>query len=229
MTRRSRSWRRSASVRVTGPAAQNRLGSAHWAKSRDLERRGDAAAAQAEAQKAIDVLERRAQGPPRRGRRRRPIPAWSATSATWRPCSPRPASPPRPSQLLDPIVKAQTVKSGPGIRAADRGPAQGLYHLGQGRAGDRLDEGPRAVRRSRAAGPSFTSSWASFWKRSSTRSSKRNNTTALARMHQAYKTFLTTLAESKTGQSYDSLQWAGEGLLDARRLSPMPRRCSGAS
>ena len=32
-------------------------------------------------------------------------------------------------------------------------------------------------------------------------------------MHQAYKMFLTTLAESKTGQSYDSLQWAGEGLL----------------
>ena len=32
-------------------------------------------------------------------------------------------------------------------------------------------------------------------------------------MHQAYKTFLTTLAESKTGQTYESLQWAGEGLL----------------
>ena len=36
---------------------------------------------------------------------------------------------------------------------------------------------------------------------------------ALTRMHQAYKTFLTTLAESKSGQSYESLQWAGEGLL----------------
>ena len=32
-------------------------------------------------------------------------------------------------------------------------------------------------------------------------------------MHQAYKTFLTTLADSKTGQTYESLQWAGEGLL----------------
>ena len=32
-------------------------------------------------------------------------------------------------------------------------------------------------------------------------------------MQQAYKTFLTTLAESKTGQTYESLQWAGEGLL----------------
>ena len=32
-------------------------------------------------------------------------------------------------------------------------------------------------------------------------------------MHQAYKTFLTTLAASKTGQTYDSLEWAGESLL----------------
>ncbi len=32
-------------------------------------------------------------------------------------------------------------------------------------------------------------------------------------MHQAYKTFLTTLAGSKTGQTYESLEWAGESLL----------------
>ena len=44
--RRSRDW----------VSAQNRLGTAHWAKSRDLERRGDSTAAQAEAQKAIEVL-----------------------------------------------------------------------------------------------------------------------------------------------------------------------------
>ena len=32
-------------------------------------------------------------------------------------------------------------------------------------------------------------------------------------MRQSYKAFLTTLAESKTEQTYDSLQWAGEGLI----------------
>ncbi len=58
---------------------------------------------------------------------------------------------------------------------------------------------------------------------------QKGNTAALSRMHQAYKTFLTTLAESKTGQSYESLQWAGEGLLDARRLRRKPRKCSGGS
>ncbi len=84
--RRSRDW-------VT---AENRLGSAHWAKSRDLERRGDTARADAEAQKALENLNdalkvRREAGAGR------PTPAWSAMSATWRPCSPRPASPPRHS------------------------------------------------------------------------------------------------------------------------------------
>jgi tetratricopeptide (TPR) repeat protein len=32
-------------------------------------------------------------------------------------------------------------------------------------------------------------------------------------MRQSYRTFLSTLAESKSEQTYESLQWAGEGLL----------------
>ena len=32
-------------------------------------------------------------------------------------------------------------------------------------------------------------------------------------MHQSYKTFLTTLAGSKSGQTYESLEWAGERLV----------------
>ena len=41
----------------------------------------------------------------------------------------------------------------------------------------------------------------------------------LCQMHLAYKTFLTTLAASKTGQTYESLEWAGESLvtLDANK------------
>ena len=70
--------------------------------------------------------------------------------------------------LLDPIIKAQTVKSGPGYSPVDGSPAQGLYRLGQGRAGDRLDEGPRASPAGQPAAPSFTSSWASSWRKSST-------------------------------------------------------------
>ena len=102
---------------------------------------------------------------------------------------------------------------GPGLRAADRSSAQGLYHLGQGRAGDRLDEGPRAVRRRERARPALLQARQAAGKGARIAQAKRGTRRPSPRMHQAYKTFLTTLAESKTGQSYDSLQWAGEGLL----------------
>ena len=75
--------------------AQTRLGGAHWAKSRVLDRKGDAKAAAAEGQKAIDVLQgalkaRRDSTPRRR------IPAWSVMSATSPSCSPSRERPPRP-------------------------------------------------------------------------------------------------------------------------------------
>ena len=42
---------------------------------------------------------------------------------------------------------------------------------------------------------------------------EQGNTAALSRMRQSYKVFLTTLAESKSEQTYDSLEWAGESLI----------------
>ncbi len=42
---------------------------------------------------------------------------------------------------------------------------------------------------------------------------QKGNTAAFAQMHKAYKTFLTTLAGAKSGQTYESLEWAGERLL----------------
>ncbi len=41
----------------------------------------------------------------------------------------------------------------------------------------------------------------------------RKDTAALKRMQDFYKSFLTALTESKAGQTYESLQWAGESLL----------------
>ena len=43
------------------------------------------------------------------------------------------------------------------------------------------------------------------------KASKDNAT--LTRMEQSYRAFLTALTESKAGQTYESLQWAGESLL----------------
>ncbi len=42
---------------------------------------------------------------------------------------------------------------------------------------------------------------------------KKNNTAALQRTQQAYRKFLTALAASKSGQTYESLMWAGSNLL----------------
>lgn len=45
---------------------------------------------------------------------------------------------------------------------------------------------------------------------------RQNNTAAYKKTQSAYKDFLLALANSEAGQSYDSLQWAGESLLDLR-------------
>ena len=42
---------------------------------------------------------------------------------------------------------------------------------------------------------------------------QQGKTAALAQMHKVYKAFLTTLADSKTGQTYESLDFAALGLL----------------
>jgi tetratricopeptide (TPR) repeat protein len=41
----------------------------------------------------------------------------------------------------------------------------------------------------------------------------KKDTTGLKKTQQVYRSFLTALTESQSGQSYESLQWAGESLL----------------
>jgi tetratricopeptide (TPR) repeat protein len=42
---------------------------------------------------------------------------------------------------------------------------------------------------------------------------QRKDAANLSKMQQTYRSFLTALAESKAGQTFESLQWAGESLL----------------
>ena len=75
-------------------------------------------------------------------------------------------------------------------------------------AGDRRHEGPRAAGRRGGASPALLKLGRLLEKElENTRA--RKNTKALAELSSAYKTFLTTLAEAKTGQTYESLDWAG--------------------
>ncbi len=43
---------------------------------------------------------------------------------------------------------------------------------------------------------------------------QKGSSAAYAQMHRSYKSFLTTLAGAKSGQTYESLEWAGERLVD---------------
>jgi tetratricopeptide (TPR) repeat protein len=199
--RRSRDW-------VT---AHNRLGAAHWAKSRDLERRGDTAGAQAEAQVALEVLNAALQA-------RREAGAGLADSglvtnvgdvATVLTETGKPAD---ALALLDPIVKAQPVKSGPGFTRLIETQLKAFITAGKV---EPAIASMKALEQSGAAG-GRTKLYVDLGKlleRELESLEHRRDKAALSRMRQSYKAFLTTLAASETGQSYDSLQWAGEGLL----------------
>jgi cellulose synthase operon protein C len=199
--KRSRDW----------VSAQNRLGSAHWAKSRDLERRGDATGAQTEGQKAIDVL-----NVALRARRDANVGATDpglvgnvgdlATVLT------ETGKPTDALKLLDPIIKAQTVKSGPGFARLIE--AQLKAYITSGNVEPAIASMKVLEHSGEASGRAqLYFKLGKLLERELESLKEKKNTAALTRMHQAYKTFLTTLAESKTGQSYESLQWAGEGLL----------------
>ena len=156
--------------------------------------------------------ERRLEGPPRSRRRARRPRLWSATSATWRSSSPRPASRRNALALLDPVIKAQTVKSGPGYARLIE--AQLKAYIASGKVEPAIASMKALEQAGGAAGRAqLYFKLGKLLEKELDRLREKGNTTALATMHQAYKTFLTTLVESKTGQTYESLEWAGEGLL----------------
>ncbi len=114
--------------------------------------------------------------------------------------------------LLLPIVKAQTVKSGPGYGRLMEAQLKAYITSGQ------VEPAIASMKALEQAGGAASRAQLYYklgklLEKELDSLKQKRNTAALSRMHQAYKTFLTTLAESKTGQTYDSLQWAGEGLL----------------
>jgi len=199
--RRSRQW----------IEAQNRLGAAHWAKSRDLERRRDSAGAQVETQQALDFLNvalkaRRdagtALGDPGFVRNIGDL----ATVLT------ETVKPDEALKVLDPVVKAQTVKSGPDYSRLLEAQLKAFITSGK------VEPAIASMRALEDAGGA--TGRAQLYVKLGKLLEKelddlhaKGKTADLARMNQAYKTFLTTLVETKTGQTFESLEWAGQALL----------------
>jgi cellulose synthase operon protein C len=191
--------------------AENRLGSAHWAKSRDLDRRGDATRAQEEAQKSIDDLNVALKA--RRDANAGPTdPGLVGNVGDLATVLTETGKAADALKLLDPIIKAQTVRSGTGYARLIEAQLKAFITSGNVESAIAsmkvLEQSGGAAERAQLyykLGKLLEKELESL--------KEKKNTAALSRMHQAYKTFLTTLAASTAGQSYESLQWAGEALL----------------
>jgi tetratricopeptide (TPR) repeat protein len=199
--RRSREW----------VNAQSRLGAAHWAKSRDLERRRDTAGAAAETQKAIELLSaalkaRRDAGTPPSE------PGFVGNIADLATVLTEIGKPADALAQLEPVVKAQTVKSGPGYARLME--AQLKAYISSGKVEPAIATMKSLEQSGGTAGRTqLYVKLGQLLEKELENLRQKRDTAAIKRTQEAYKTFLTTLVDTKTGQTFESLEWAGSALL----------------
>ncbi|MDG3005712.1 tetratricopeptide repeat protein [Paludisphaera mucosa] len=205
-----------ASVRERSPRrleAQTRLGGAHWAKSRNLARAGDEkkAEADAEAAQAVTVLrkaldDRKAAGAPAGDA------GFLGNAADLAAALTESGKVDEALATLKPIVDAQSAKTGPAY-----GRLMEAYLLAQINSGqvEPAIASMRAVEQS-GDGANRTQLYYKLGRLLEgelDRLRKANQPQKLAQTKEAFRTFLLALAESKKGQTFESLRWAAEGLL----------------
>jgi tetratricopeptide (TPR) repeat protein len=191
--------------------AQNRLGLVHWRKSRSLEYRGDSAGSQAEAQKALDSLNVALKA--RRDAGTNPTdPGFVGNVGDVATVLTEIGKPNDALALLDPVIKAQTKKTGPEYALLLEAQLKAYILTGK------VDPAISSIKALEEAGG--TAGRAQLYFKLGMLLEKelealraRKNTKALASLTQAYKAILNTVVESKTGQTYESLDWAGSSLL----------------
>jgi hypothetical protein len=191
--------------------AQTRMAAAYWAKSRDLDRRGSSTEAATAGQKAIEIFNatlkaRRDAGAPVTD------PGYVGNVGDLAVALTETGKAADAIALLTPVVKAQTVKTGPGFARLME--AQLKAYVSSGQVEPAIAAMKSLEQSGGAAGRAqLYYKLGKLLEKELDTLKKSGDTRALAKMHQSYKAFLTTLASSNTGQSYESLQWAGEGLL----------------
>jgi len=191
--------------------AQTRLGVAHWAKSRDLERKGETAKAQAETQQALAVLNASLKS--RRSAGAGPTdPGLAGNVGDLAIVLTETGKPAEALALLEPVIKAQTVRSGPTFSRLME--AALSAYIASNQVEKAIDSMKSLEQGGGAAGKvQLYLKLGKLLEKEIDTLRERKDTVTLSRLQKAYRTFLTTLAESKTGQTYESLQWAGESLL----------------
>jgi tetratricopeptide (TPR) repeat protein len=203
-----------ASVRERSPKkieAQNRLGAARWAKSRMLDRRGDKDKAAAEAATAITLLEQSLSA--RRATGAGPTdPGLIGNAADLSVALTETGKPAEALKLLDPISKAQTSQTGAAYSRLMEATLLAQINAGQ------VETAIVSMRSLEQAGTSASRAQLYFklgklLDRELERLRSKKDSTGLKNMQQAYRSFLKSLTDSQSGQTYESLQWAAESLL----------------
>jgi len=194
--------------------ARNRLGAAHWTKSRALDRRGDDASkkeAAAEAAVAVETLrsvlkDRAAAGaaPGDSGYLNNAADLASVLTESGKPDE--------ALATLKPIVDQQTSKTG-----AAYSRLMEAYLLAQVNAGQ-VEPAIASMKAIEAAGADGNRAQLYFklgrlLEREMDRLRAKNDAQALEKTRESFRSFLAALTENKTGQTYESLQWAAESLL----------------
>jgi tetratricopeptide (TPR) repeat protein len=203
-----------SAVRARSPKkleAQTRLGAAHWAKSRLLERRGDKNQATTESQAAIDILGKTLKA--RQDAGAAPTdPGFVGNAADLAVAQTETGKPADALTLLQPIISAQTIKTGASFARLME--ANLLAQINSGK----VEPAIATMKALEQAGSSASRAQLYFklgklLEKEMDRLKATKNTVALKTMQGAYRSFLTALTDSKAGQNYESLEWAGESLL----------------
>jgi tetratricopeptide (TPR) repeat protein len=203
-----------AAVRDRSPKrleAQTRLGGAHWAKGRMLERRGDRDASAAESRAALEILDRTLKARQAAGAALTD-PGFVGNAADLAVALTETGKAGEALKLLEPINKAQTDMTGVSFARLKEATLLAQINSGQ------VEPAITTMRFLEQSGPGTGRAQLYFklgklLERELDRLRARKETATLTRMEQSYRAFLTALTESKAGQTYESLQWAGESLL----------------
>jgi tetratricopeptide (TPR) repeat protein len=191
--------------------AETRLGGAHWAKSRLLDRRADKNQAAKESVTAIGILKKTLEA--RQAAGAGPTdPGYIGNAADLAVALTETGKPAEALALLDPIIKAQTNKTGPAFARLME--ANLLAQINAGK----VELAILTMKALEQSGSSTGRAQLYFklgklLEKEMERLKAGRNATALKKTQEAYRSFLTALTESKAGQSYESLEWAGESLL----------------
>jgi tetratricopeptide (TPR) repeat protein len=176
-----------------------------------LERRGDRDASAAESRAALEILDRTLKARQAAGAALTD-PGFVGNAADLAVALTETGKAGEALKLLEPINKAQTDMAGVSFARLKEATLLAQINSGQ------VEPAITTMRSLEQSGPGTGRAQLYFklgklLERELDRLRARKETATLTRMEQSYRAFLTALTESKAGQTYESLQWAGESLL----------------